>query len=395
MKLSTVHKQRLAKLGRVTLAGAMVVSSLSVSVVAPAQAAQLAQNSTTISDSGTSAVTTYVISFQPPSSSLTTLIDQVDVKFCAEAGNWADTCNAPAGFNLDAGLSTGNTSISSTFGAGGGTAGTLNTVTRDSASSMHITITAGTGTAETAVAHTITMTNVVTNPSGAATYYTRVKTSTDVPADIDVGESAFAILSPVTVSGRVLETLTFNVGLVGSGSACGTYENSTVASTTATVPFGNFVSGTPRVGCQTIATGTNADGGYATTIKEVNGGVAPVGGMCRQTALNCNASGGQTGVASTDVIGDTVLNATPAAWTNNTTFGLGFGVSGADKDSAFTVDDTYRSLFGVNPINVSSDPNPTTTGDSTVYVVFKADVTATQTAGNYQNAIEYITTPLF
>src|SRR5690606_29534823 len=107
---------------------------------------------------------------------------------------------------------------------------------------------------------------------------------------IDDGTGVFAIVDQVTVSGRVLEQMTFTVSGVAGGVACGTGETASANLTTTanTVPFGNYASGTPRIGCQTVSTSTNAQGGYTTTLRQWTGlGVAsPVGAMCRQTATN-------------------------------------------------------------------------------------------------------------
>jgi hypothetical protein len=326
----------------------------------------------------------YVIKFTPPGSTLTA-IAAVDYKFCAEAGTFGDTCTLPAGMTLS------TTSASSTGfnGAGGASAGAYST---QGATILRFVPTVP--ATETAIVHTTTF-PAMTNPNAQGTYYMRARTYSDGTAStpIDNGTSTFAIVNAVTVSGTVLENLTFTVAAVTSG-ACGS-GGSTVTATTATattIPLGNFQSGTPRVGCHAIKTATNAVGGYTTTFKHVNGGTAPQGGMCRQTATNCASTGGNAGVSATDVIGDTVLNTTPAAWTNATTFGFGLNANGAQADSAFSGAANFRSTFGTG---FSVATNASNTAGVDTHITYQIDVPANQIAGVYQNQVEYITTPTY
>ena len=389
MKLSSAHKAQLAKVARVATAGAMVVSSVSAVFVAPVQGAALTANRTLVSDSrlstGGGSNVTYTIEFTPSVS--TTAIAEVQVEFCTTANDFGVSCTAPTGMSVPASLA-GATATG--FAGGGATAGTF---TQTAANAFSFVPT--TPGAETAIEHELLLTNLIGNASVAGTYYTRVKTFSDTPGTvaIDQGISAFAIVPKVQVTGRVLESMTFTVGLINSGVACGTGDTTNVTSTVSSVPFGNFQTGAPRIGCQTVTTATNAVNGYATTIKEVRGGVSPIGGMCRQTSTGCTTDGADNTTSASDVIVDTVLNSTPAAWTNSTTFGLGVGANGAEKDVQYGDATHYRSLFGATPIAIASKTGPAT-GVAT-YVAFKADVSSVQTAGVYQNALEYVTTPTF
>jgi hypothetical protein len=194
--------------------------------------------------------------------------------------------------------------------------------------------------------------------------------------------------------------MTFTVASVPSATQCGTgADTSTVATTVTTVPFGNFNAGTPIVGCQKVKTATNAVGGYQTTLVEVNAGTSPQGGMCRQTATNCTQDGGSSGVSASDVIVDSTggnpLTSTPGAWVAGAggTTGLGVNANGAEKATQFTTATSYRSIFGTTPVSLAKTTAPSAGVDT--YVVFKADVPATQTAGVYQNSVEYVSTPIF
>lgn len=384
MKLSTVHKQRLSKITRVTAAAALVAGSVGGASVSSVSANALSVNTTTITDSRPGQLTDYIINFTPPQSS-TTAIAQVTVKFCNSSGSWSG-CVAPTGLSLETDIS--SASASGFAGVGTSTAGTFNRIADN-----EFDFVVDTPDAEADIVHTINLTGLVTNPTSAGTYYTMVQTYSDTSDTlIDEGTSAFAILNKVDVTGRVAESMTFTVNGVNTGSTCGG-ENATVTSTATSVPFGNFASGTPRVACQTIAVATNAVGGYTTSVKHVRMGASPQGGMCRQTSTNCTASGAASDTPAADVIVDANLSATPAAWGNGTTFGVGLNANGGQATSNYNnVATDYLSMFNAAR-NVATSAGPTSAVNTTVKL--KADVPATQTAGVYQNSFEYITTPIF
>src|SRR5690606_22479217 len=127
-----------------------------------------------------------------------------------------------------------------------------------------------------------------TNPTTPGTYYARVRTFSAAAATgpLDDGTSAFAIVQSVQVEGRVLESMTFTVNGVATTTACGSGEQTNVTTTATSVNFGNYSTGSPRVGCQTVETATNAQTGFTTTLQQYTAGTAPVGAMCRQTATN-------------------------------------------------------------------------------------------------------------
>jgi hypothetical protein len=386
MQLSSAYKHHLAKAARLATAGAMLVTSLGAAVISPALA-QTTSNSTTITSSQPGLTNNqYVVSFNPAAATITAIKD-VTLKFCVEPGTYTDTCTAPAGMGF---------TTTSASAAGFGTSGGATTGTFSAAANVVTFVVTTPGANEVASnAHVLTFPGF-TNPTSAGTYYTRVRTwSNDPPTTvIDAGTSAFAIVSPVTVSGTVLENLTFTVAAVTSG-ACGAGGDTVTATaaTATTVPFGNLNSGTPKIGCHNVKTATNASSGYSTYVHEVNAtGAAPAGAMCRQTATNCTTSGAQSAVSANDYIADAGLNGTAAAWTAGTTFGLGVGSVGAEAEPSFTAA-TYKTLLVIAGVKVATKAS-STAGVNTA-VAYKIDIPANQTAGVYQNQLEYISTPIY
>lgn len=399
MHISSAHKERLGKIARVATASAMVVSSLGIAVTSTAQAARMTETFMTLSDTRPDQTSTYTLSFKPTS---TTAIKQVNIKICGQAGNYADTCDDPTsggdGGTSGASFSAAGTTLTG-FGGGSGPDNAVGGGTTVSGNVFNIIVNAPGANESASTAHTIAMTGQ-TNASQQQSYYARIVTYSDTgTTSIDTAQTAYALVTPVTVSGTVLENLTFTVG-VDTAGACGT-SGDTVTATTATataIPFGNYSTNTPRVGCQTVATGTNAANGYDTFVKTVNPGAAPQGAMCRQTAANCNATGGLNTVASGNYIADTGLSSTAASWTNGTTFGLGVNAyegrapGGGGGFSSATV---YKQVVGANGVQIQDYSGPDTAGSSLTYVAYKSDVPANQTAGIYQNQLEYSVLPSF
>jgi hypothetical protein len=384
MQLSTAYKQRLAKVGRIATAGALLASTIPAAVATPANA-QLTSFSVTVSNTTPSATSTHTITFTPPGTTLTA-INQVDWKWCTDAGTYTDTCTAPNGFNF-------STTSATAAGFAGNAGATTGTFTAPTANTGRFVVT--TPAAETAIAHTLVLPSV-TNGSATGTRYLRLRTFSDTGSTtIDNGTGTYVVVNPVTVSGTVLETLTFTVSAVTSG-ACGTGGATVTATgaTATTIPFGNFIPNTPRVGCHTINTATNASLGYTAKVFEVNAGASPSGGMCRQTASNCQTAGATGSTAAADVILDAGgLSSTAAAWVDGTTRGLGVNANGAQASGYNSTATDYKSLFGASGVVLST--NATSTAGVDTYVIYRADIAANQIAGVYQNQLFYVTTPIY
>lgn len=396
MQLSSAHKKRLANVARIATAGAMVVSSLSVAIAAPAQAAALNQVTLTVNNSRPSINTgvVYALKFRPV---VTTTIHTVKVEFCTTANTFGTSCTAPAGFSID-NLTISGASSATGFGAGTGNAGTF---TAPTTSTVQY-VTGGSNPEALGTDHVLNI-GAVTNPSALGTFFARIQTFSDAGVTVvDEGTAAAVILNSVEVTGRVLEQLTFTVTGVATSTACGTgaADTSNITTTNTTVPFGNYNSGTPRVGCQVVATATNAVGGYATSVEQYVQGTAPIGSMCRQTSSNCTNDGGGSGVSANDSIVNVGLSNNPAAWTGNGTgiFGLGVNANGGQRHTDFSSgEDFYRGFYngsnGHAKVTVALNGGPTVAVNTNV--VFKSDVPASQTAGVYQNRLMYVSTPTF
>lgn len=84
-------------------------------------------------------------------------------------------------------------------------------------------------------------------------------------------------------------------------------------------------------------------------------------------------------------------------WTDNTRYGFGYNMSGADVDTAdFASSDHYRPFPVENidpPAVVMGSPGIATSSAATVS--YKVNIEGAQAAGTYQNSIQYIAIPSF
>jgi len=91
----------------------------------------------------------------------------------------------------------------------------------------------------------------------------------------------------------------------------------------------------------------------------------------------------------------TITDATP--WTDDTRYGFGYNATGTNADTDF-VNTTYFRPFPIQgtdqPSTVMTRASATAT-DSSAIVTYKLNISGSQTAGTYQNGIQYLAIPAF
>lgn len=318
----------------------------------------------TISDSrAAQTAVTYDFAF---TASATTSIKQIDIKFCTQAGAWADTCTAP----------TGLTTASATRSADN-IAGTTRTDSQPGANSYRSVVT--TPATQSTQAITYSLTGMV-NPSTTNTsFFARVITYSDTgTTEIDSGTMAFATLTTtsIAVSATVLENFSFSIaGVSTAGTVNGATTNITTTATT--IPFGTLTAATSYIGAHDVTVTTNAASGYAVTTKG------------NQTPLL------QSGSQNIDEFSGTY--ASPATWTApaGTAASVNTGYFG------YTTEDTDFSNFQSNkwagsettPRAIVSDA--TGVSAQTTRVGWRTEVNALQPAGAYTGTIILVATPTY
>ncbi|MEA3272151.1 MAG: hypothetical protein U9P90_00610 [Patescibacteria group bacterium] len=230
----------------------------------------------------------------------------------------------------------------------------------------------------------------ITNPSSEGVV------DIDIAGDFgDTGKAKVSIISGVTVSATVAETLTFTIYAQtdtecdSSGGLGAVYDAS---STTSTIPFGTIDNETFYDICQKLFVRTNAKDGYSTTVKETDQ---------------------LTGAATSDEIGDGTCDGacddtTSATWATATNNGFGYcmvdSTGNAAETSGWTAgaqcsDGTpeFKTFPDDNaseaPEDLMSSANPA--GNDTSYISYRLSVDVEQSADDYSNTIIYVTTPQY
>ncbi len=218
----------------------------------------------------------------------------------------------------------------------------------------------------------------ITNPTTTGTY------TIDITANgsqTDTGRTIVAIISGVTVSATVTESLTFSIAGVNS-SAC-TLGNavSAVTTTATTVPFGTLTANTFKKGCQSLSISTNAGNGYSLTSQETDQ----------------LTNGGGDIIPDTTCDTGTCTESTGAAWATATNNGFGHTCFGSDCVAAYSSGSSYRQFASIADSETAQimQSNAGPVSNSTTTVVYQISVSATQASGDYSNTVVYIATAQF
>ncbi len=187
---------------------AALLVAFSVFVPMLASAAQVTERSITLSSATKQATAvSYNVEFTAPTAAGAVVID-----FCSNSPLIGETCTAPAGLNVD-------TAATATSGV------TIN-AGETSVSKLVATKTITTGE-DVAIEFT-----GITNPTAAGTVYARILTysnltaaegydsATVIGSPVDTGAVAFAITDAISISGDVLETLSFCVSGAAIADEC-------------------------------------------------------------------------------------------------------------------------------------------------------------------------------
>jgi hypothetical protein len=298
----------------------------------------------------------------------------------------------PAGFNLtsvvytDVDLSASGSGEQTIVGAtpnttqwGAAVSGQVLTFTAPSTASTYIgggeTVTIEIGTNATAG---VTGTNQIVNPT-AASYTINI---TAAGASSETGALVVAIISGVTVSATIAESLTFAIAGVND-TLCTQDGAATAVTTTATaVPFGTMNANTFKKGCQTLTLNTNAGDGYSLTSQETD---------------QLTNAGSQT-IADTTCDTGTCTETTSAAWaTASANHGLGHTCVGLDCVATYSSGSNFRQFASIadseTAVQMMASSSPVTNSTSTV--VYKISVSGSQPSGDYTNVVVYIATAQF
>jgi hypothetical protein len=379
------------KYGKITLIlGLILILLIAYLLIPEGQAATITSRSITISDSRPDQ-TGVTYDFAGTHSATTVMC--LDIQFCTTA---TGTCILPTGMSvtLASATSTGWNEWDYTNGAGWSEGfATTDTGFR------YISATGEGGGS----AYSFSATDI-TNPSATSTAFARVATYTNTGCSTpsggqDSGVAAFAILSGVTVSATVVETLSTSINGVATAD-CPDFDNTAgneVATTYDTVPYSTINTETFYDACQDTRVATNANTGYSMTVSKTQLLTCSDASACGSNAI---ADGTCDGTCSTTAEADwatATLNGFGYCMDDQATYGdasatadAGWGTNGCGNA------DTYFKLFGTLNSNAQNImQSAVAVSDDRSFIGYRLSVDTSQQAGPYQTTIVFITTPTY
>ena len=344
----------------------------SYSVVDNASAAGLVATliSDTLSDSRPTELSNHIIKFKYDAATTVVATDTQTVQF--------------TGFTTGA-TTTVNGDFVITAGTDGVTYGTTLVYTTDytytlpavSTASPTLTITYAAGGATIVNANKyikITFTNgtdKLPNPSASVCTITLAGTG-----NWATGNAKVAVISGISVSATVDETLTFTIAGVASAVTQKTGAITTVdtSADATTLPLGTLSTSSNTIAGQNLTVSTNASGGYTTTLE--------------YTAALTSGSDTITDHSGT--------NATPTSFTAANTEGWGYTTDDASLGTGTT------TRFGANDVwaGLSATPyevaySATSVSSEVTKMAYQAGISGTTEAGSYTTTFFYVTTPIY
>lgn len=378
------------KYGKITLILGLILILLIVYLLIPeGQAATISSRSITITDSRPSQTG---VTYDFAGTHSATLVKCLNLQFCTTASG---TCTLPTGMSVNSAsaTSTGWTSWDYTGGAGW-SEGFATTTTG-------FKYTSATGEAGGA-GYSFSATDI-TNPSATSTAFAWVNTYTNIDCSTgatDSGVAAFAILSGVTVSATVVETLSTSINAVTTAN-CPDYDNTVgneVATTSTTVPYSTINTETFYDACQDTRVATNAGTGYSMTVSKTQLLTCSDAGVCSSSTIADGSCGPGTCTTTAEADWSTATsNGFAYCMDDQATYGdgsatadAGWGTNGCDDA------DTYFKLFGTGNSNAQNImQSAAAVSDDRSFVGYRLNVDTSQQAGPYQTTIVFITTPTY
>lgn len=219
------------------------------------------------------------------------------------------------------------------------------------------------------------------------------------------------VIEAVKVTATVAPQISFRIdGITSGGAACGFSGGTDVTTTPTLVPFGDLLIGSFVEAAQTLVVSTNAANGYAVTAVE-NDQLGKDGGACTgdpTSNTNCipdsrGDDAGMTHIASDDWSltatkgfayslhnTNSVAGITTGTVAENFNYNSTVGACGGGGDCFRQFADTEGSQ---TPVRIFGNTTPA--DNDNIAVCYKAVISTTQAAGNYENYVTYTATATF
>lgn len=263
--------------------------------------------------------------------------------------------------------------------------------------------TGGSGTAFDGSSQGAITLNSIINPSPkvshiqgyADTYKIIVRHLDSTDTVVDQTTVSVGNIESVRVTATVPPQLTFQILGVASGtSACG--QTTDVATTPVTVPFGEVSISAFTEAAQALGVSTNATSGFIVTAI-ANDQMGKNGGACTGDPPSGNDCIPDAGVTS-------MSHTTSQDWTSTSDKGLAYSLhdSNASTTEAFAYNESSRTFSARHFADNENAQTAQTIFSSTapadnhnLYVCYRVVVSATTSAGDYENLVTYRATATF
>ncbi|HYD34818.1 MAG TPA: hypothetical protein VD999_02015 [Vitreimonas sp.] len=217
---------------------------------------------------------------------------------------------------------------------------------------------------------------------------------------IDQTTVQVGVIEAVKLTASVPPQITFQIiGTATGTSACG--QTTDVATTPASVPFGEISISAFTEAAHSLTVSTNATGGYSVTAI-ANDQMGRNGGVCTgdNTGVNC--------IRDTIGNGGTITHTTSGEWTNVSAKGLGYSLHDVNSSitnlpaEAFSYNESSRT-FSTKQFADAEDGQAaqaifgsgTVADNENLYVCYRIVAASTTAAGNYENYVTYNATSTF
>ncbi len=218
----------------------------------------------------------------------------------------------------------------------------------------------------------------------------------------DSTTTSIGVIEAVRVTASVAPQITFQISGVASGvTACGVTTD--VTTTAAAVPLGELSISAFTDAAQALAVSTNATNGYAVTTR-ANDQLGRDAGVCTGDNTGADCIPDATGN------GANITHTASGRWDSTTYKGFGFSLDDVNTSGltpVFEYDTTSGNCSGgtycARQFADTEDSqaaqqifsSTTVASDHNLYVCYRAIISATQAAGDYENHIIYTATATF
>lgn len=147
------------------------------------------------------------------------------------------------------------------------------------------------------------------------------------------------------------------------------------------IDFGTLTPGVPSTQTNTLTVSVGGAGGYTVKVSENN----PLKSAANATIPDTTCDNGACS------------ETTAGVWTQNTTYGFGFNMSGTDIPADFVNASYYRQFadrsLGETAQTIMAGTNVGRNKQATI--TYKVNISSTQAAGKYQNILSFVATPTY